>query len=249
MDPLSTYGLFHRRRRRSFVWSVVALGTAVSLVLFSLGAAYEVGLSQTRSEVERLIADLEAQRDQNRELSARVATAEQRAEQAREEAVRLSGVGVAGQPSRPGLHPDLEPLLRLSERKLAEGVPLERITKVVEELRRERNCLAKVETKRLAVRTAISRDASPTGFADGLFQIQASGATARSANGLSEAWFDPAKPIDLAIKLRTGQPRTASGTLPFEHAVVIDRREYIFQARSHERRGFVELALRVCDYP
>ena len=30
MDPLSTYGMFHRRRRRSLFWSVAAVGAEMN---------------------------------------------------------------------------------------------------------------------------------------------------------------------------------------------------------------------------
>jgi hypothetical protein len=37
--------------------------------------------------------------------------------------------------------------------------------------------------------------------------------------------------------------------LPYAESLVIDRREYRFTARNGERRGTIELALQVCDYP
>ncbi|MCX8100525.1 MAG: hypothetical protein N3D77_04720 [Geminicoccaceae bacterium] len=245
MTPARTVGalgLTARRRRQRAVAIGLALLGGLVLFLFSLGAAYLVGVAQSASERERLVADLEAARAASREAVARAAAVEERF-------ARLATQRQAAAPAEPVRRPELEPLLPLLEARLREGVPVDRLARAILALPREPVCDPESEVKSLPVAITPMRESGSRSFGGGRFTVAARGVAAKSPTGRTEAWFDPAQPVQLVIRLAGQEPRLASRVLPFEETLVLERREYRFAARAGERRGMLEVTLRVCDYP
>lgn len=231
-----------RRRQRLLLIGLLAAGF-VSLVVFSLGAAYRVGTAQRATEIERLEADLEAARAAAREATARAAAAEERALRLAERGQRTV------EATRPGRPPEVEALVPLLLARLAEGVSRERLARAITSLPTQPVCDPDVEIRTLAVVVTPSRDSGGRAFGGGRFTVAVRGTAAKSPTGRTEAWFDPAQPIQLVIRQTGQEPRIATGVLPVVEAIVLERREYRFTARAGERRGTIELALQVCDYP
>lgn len=231
------------RRRRQRLLLALAVGVAVGVIaMFSLGAAYLVGAAQRANEVTRLEADLEAARGAVREATARAAAVEERA-------ARLERSRRAAEPAQPTYPADLETLLPLLAGRLREGVARDRLARAITGLPAQPVCDAEVEIRVLPVAVTPTRDSGGRSFAGGRFTVVARGVAAKSPTGRTEAWFDPAQPVQLAIRQAGQEPRIASGVLPLLEALVLERREYRFTARAGERRGTIELALQVCDYP
>ncbi|MDF1585195.1 hypothetical protein [Marinimicrococcus flavescens] len=220
----------------------MAFALAAFYVL-SVGAAYRAGLSQNAVEIGRLLADLEDQREVGRKTSVQLAALEQKLE--RERAAAASPPPVTAE----DLPPPIRPLALLVQRKLAAGVEPARIAQAIDPLARERSCAPGTETRRLLLATPISRDSGAARFAAGPFEITGKGVSVRDAQGRAEAWFDPAQPVELALRGPGGAADSVAGVLPLEHGVVLDGKEYLFRAEASRRRGFVELYLQVCDYP
>lgn len=246
MTPVRTVGALGTtaRRRRQRVILAIALGAVGGTILvFSLGAAYLVGAAQRANEVARLEADLEAARALVREATARMAAAEERA--ARLERAQRS----ASSPARAEPPPELESLLPLLAARLREGLSRDRLARAVTALPVQPVCDPEIEVRTLAVAVTPTRDSGGRAFAGGRFALAARGVAAKSPTGRTETWFDPAQPVQLAIRQTGQEPRLASGVLPLVEALVADRREYRFTARPGQRRGTIEVSLEVCDYP
>lgn len=246
MTPARTIGALGttaRRRRQRLVIAALAAAAGAALLLFSLGAAYLVGTAQRATEIARLEADLEAARAMVREATARAAAAEQRA-------ARLAERGRRGaEQARPSHPAEVEALLPLLAGRLAEGVAPERLARAITSLPAQPVCDPEVEARTLPVAVTPSRETGGRGFAGGRFTVAARGVPAKSPTGRTEAWFDAAQPVQLTIRQSGQEARVASGVLPLVEALVLERREYRFSARAGERRGTLELTLRVCDYP
>lgn len=246
MTPARTIGALGttaRRRRQRLVLAVLLVAGALGFFVFSLGAAYLVGTAQRAAEIERLYADLEAARAMTREATARAAAAEERAARLAERGLRPTEAPRSARP------PEVEALVPLLTARLAEGVPRERLARAIASLPAQPVCDPEIEVRTLPVAVTPTRETGGRSFAGGRFTLVARGTAAKSPTGRTEAWFDAAQPVQLAIRQPGHEPRLASGVLPFSEAVVLERREYLFSARAGERRGTIEVALRVCDYP
>jgi hypothetical protein len=232
-----------RRRRRRLVAGLLVAALLLGVYLFSLGAAYQVGLSQTRSEVERLMQDLGTERDANAALQERLAVAERDAVRARELRAQLERRAANVRE----LTPETLPILDLVNARLAEGMAPERLALFIRTASRERTCDPDPETKRILLRTELERQGTSATFANGRFTVQGSGIGARDGQGRLEAWYDPEQPVELTI---SGEGANGlAGLLPLERSIVSGRRQYLFQIRNSSRRGFAEVTMRACDYP
>jgi|GEM_PF-6065994 len=231
-----------RRRRRLVVTSLTALGGIVGLML-ALGAAYSAGVAQREREIKRLVVDLEAARATAREATARAAAAEERA-------ARLLERGETIFDTPRSIHsPDIEALLPLLAARLAHGVSRERLARAITSLPSQPVCDREIEVHPVPVAVTPTRESGGRRFGSGRFTVVARGAPEKSPTGRTETQFDPAQPVQLVIRPNGEEPRNLSGVLPYTESLVIDRREYRFTARAGERRGTIELALEVCDFP
>ena len=233
-----------RRRQHQRWWLLGKIAAASAVALFSLGAAYQVGLSQSRVELERAFNDLEVERSSVQRLTAQLA----RLEQARTVASDDSKRSAPASPSPPP-PPALERVVQAAVLRLDEGVVAERLVRAMALVKTERACDPTVEVKRANVSTPVSRTGTEPTFASGKLKVTVKGAAARNAAGRMEAWFDPSQPIELTLA-QTGQaPLSAVGTIPLVYGFVIDHREHLFEVKQQDRRGMVEIGLRICDYP
>lgn len=242
MRSYATLGLERRRRRRRLLTGILLGLVLAGIYVLSVGAAYRAGVSQSAAEIERLLADLDDQRELGRKTSMLVASLEERLAGTRAQMQETRRVRAADLP------PPVGPLAVIVERKLAAGVEARRIGEVLAPLSRERRCAPEVETRRLLLATPISRESGVSRFPGG-FAITGKGVSVRDAQGRPEAWFDREQPVELALQGPGGITQALAGVLPLEQGVVMDGSEYLFRAEASPRRGFVELSLKVCDYP
>jgi len=77
---------------------------------------------------------------------------------------------------------------------------------------------------------------------------QMAGEAARNAEGLAEAWFDPAAPVRVDFRTLDGEVATVEGVVPLSHQMVVDEREYRFSVVAGER-SFLEITAQACAFP
>lgn len=125
------------------------------------------------------------------------------------------------------------------------GVAAERLAVFIDIAGRPAACAAEPETKRFMPRTAVST--GPVSFVrfDGRVTITGMGEPARNAEGLPEAWYDPAQPVRLDFQTLDGEVVTVEGVVPVNHVMVIDDREYRFSIVAGAER-FVEVTAQSC---
>jgi len=242
-EAVPGFSAARRRRRQQLIWTIIRSVIAAFLFFLCLGASYHVGQTQGETEVRRLVDDLALERDRSRELTATIAGLEHQSEQ------RIARSTAQQQQRVRRWSSELEKVMALADTKLAEGVSSERMGRALAILTRDRRCEQEVETKRVLVRTPTSREGGTLSFAGGKMQASFRGAAARNPAGRVESWYDMAQPIEVSLAPSGQTTPPISGIVPFEHGFVIDRRENIVAIRPSERRGQVEVQLRVCDYP
>jgi hypothetical protein len=139
--------------------------------------------------------------------------------------------------------------LELLNERLADGLTVDRLTSLIQAARVDRHCDENPVTKRFVVQNPLHTGAnSSVGFADGRVTVTANGASAVSASGSPEGWFDPAKPITVRFTLLGGESFTTEGMLPLHHSVVAGNSEYLFTLVPGDR-GFVTVTADRCAYP
>jgi hypothetical protein len=245
MQLLTSFGDTRRSRRRQAVLSGTRLAVIALLALVGAGASYQIGRSQGRIELARLQADIAAQQELNRLLSARAAAAEQGAEAAVTKAARLQQAYNSEVPRG-----EMRTLIGILERRLKEGVPADRLAFLLREAEVARQCDPQTESKHLAVHTsaAIIPPANVT-FAKDKIIITSEGAPTRRPDGTADPAFDPAKTVTLRF-LRIGRDvAKVEGQLPLSHALVLGDKEYLFAAKATERTGLLEITAQTCNYP
>ncbi|MCB1885265.1 MAG: hypothetical protein KDG89_14915 [Geminicoccaceae bacterium] len=245
MRTYATLGTMRRqRRRRLYLRAAAAVGFLLLLFLFAV-SGYHVGLAQNRVEVERAEATLEEMQASRRRLLEAAAASSQREGRMRE---RVEAVEAAYARDVPNGEP--KRLLDLVEQKIAGGVPPERLALILGHAGTERACARGTETKRLTARTPIATTVdNAVTFADNRITVSGEGQMSQDAQGVPEPWFDPAQPVKLHFLTINGDVDNAEGRLPLQHAVVLGDREYLFVARSTDRRGIIELTAQDCAFP
>lgn len=241
----SRFGDRERRGRRWRGWWV-ALRWAFGLGAIVLAGtyAYDAGMRLARQDTARLEAELaalatdmaavEAERDA---LKAELAEARAATEQWRQ---RHDAEVPKG---------DVAALAQLAGRRLAEGVPVDRLAFVLDQVGAVRDCPEPPQTKRFLVQTPLSSGAgAAVGFAGGTVTVTGTGDSAKDAAGNPLARFDPAKPVAIRFALIDGSIRDARGVLPLTASVVAGAEEYRFSVLAGED-GFVNVTAEACRFP
>jgi len=242
-----TWGLTesHRARKRRRRWAVVKWVIVLAGLVGAGAFAYATGARLARIEVRELeerVAELQQRLDEQAQENARLrrelkatqdqlATWKQRYEQNVPE----------GEPAR---------LLDLLRARLDNGVPADRLEFLVESASVEPECPGGPVTKRFIVQTPLSSGAAASvSFADNLVTVTAEGQPATDGQGQPQAWYDVGAPITATFTPVGGDGETARGTLPLQHAIVVDGDEHRFAITEGEDRAFAQVTWRQCAYP
>ena len=225
---------------RALRWVLVLVGVAVAGFV-----AYETGRAQNEAELDRLgaeVADLEQQVIDARETAL--------AARERERSARERAHAIAERYQRDVPTGERRDLLMLIDRRLEEGLTPDRLAFVLAEVQPREACAEEVETKRFLLTTpvAVSRESTVT-FGEGRITVTGQGTPARNDEGRPEAWFDPAQPVSIRFLKLDGAVSLAEGLLPLAHRLVDGEREWRFQVRPHDERGFVEVTAQTCAFP
>lgn len=245
MQAFSRFNDTRRSRRRRSLWRA----TGLTILLGSLAAAgfagHRIGVSQARTETDRLEHDVADLRERNRVLSARAARAEQQAEAATARYAELQRTFETERPQG-----ELRDLLDLAIQRLQAGVPASRLAFVLREARVERRCGRELEARPLAVHTPMTTNPlASADFAGGRILVSAQGAPTRDPEGKAQTDYDPGQPVTLRFLKIDGEVATAVGPLPLAHALVLGGEEFQFMARPGERPGEITITSQRCASP
>lgn len=238
-----SYGLGtsrHRqqRNRRAAVYKWLAALIAI------VGAgyfAYDTGIELAQEEVVRLRGDLRAQKEEIDALKQSNAELYLAAQELRRSQTRLAKEAPTGARKN---------ILQSIDSRLAAGIKVERLRAVIAAVENERVCEGKPVSRRFLVRTPIYQGANDSvDFAGGAITVTAAGQSAVNPAGSPEAWFDPAKPVNVALTRLGGAKAETAGLLPLHAAMPVDGTDYRFTITAAERQGFVTVTGQGCRYP
>lgn len=144
---------------------------------------------------------------------------------------------------------DLIALNQLIQDRIDHGVTLQRLKQVIAATTNVRNCSAP-DVKRFMVLTgpAPKGVVSKATFGSGLIVVMGEGDGEINAKGGRETWYDPQKPVRLAINVKGADPVYKEGLLPIEHNIIRAGTEYRLMVSSGSR-SYAEVTVEQCAYP
>jgi hypothetical protein len=243
MMSLSSFGDTRRRRRRALYWRLTKTLVAVSALVAASGYSYQVGVSASQARSDKLEADLVRFQDSNLELRDRLALSIQRTEQAESALEPLRRRYARDVPQG-----ELAALMAQIVAQREAGVDVERLAFMIGAAGQPVTCAGEPVTKRFVPRTVVST--GPVSFVrfDDRITVTGSGESARNAEGLPEAWYDPAAPVRLEFRTLDGAVTPVEGVVPLAHQMVVGDREYRFSVVAGDR-SFVEISAQSCSLP
>lgn len=245
MKQISTLGRRRQAQRRKLFANLARLLLGLALLAFFAIGGYEAGRSENAHLLDRQAVELAEADATKLELMEQLATVEDRVARLENQLQSLRLDYAANVPPA-----EFKPLLNLLQARVRAGVDRDRLAFVIDQAGRARDCLSSVETRRLPMRTPVTTVLDNTvAFADRRITVSGEGRPARDAAGEPLDWFDPAGPVTLRFLTITGDLSRAAGRLPLVHSVILDDREWHFQATASNELGFVEITAQSCAYP
>lgn len=145
---------------------------------------------------------------------------------------------------------DRKTLLALIDEQLGKRAKADRLRFLISAASDEEKCDGQPVTKRFIVRTLVhDGGSSSVSFADGALTVTAEGEPAVDEQGRVLAWFDPSKRITLKTARLGEVPELLPGTLPMQHALVVNGNEYRLSVVAGDRPGFVNVTADRCRFP
>ena len=232
-----------RRYRRRFWGGMLRLVLFVALIGATAIVSYQFGIEDLESQVrgyQQEIFELENRQSQLEQETANLRVAAARAKLTVEEWERRYAADVPGGERRR--------MLELATERLQAGVSPDRLAFLIKSADDPRDC-EPVESKRFLVRTPLYDGKNTVvSFADDAIVVSGSGESAKTADGLPQAWFDPQLPVSVEIKRIDGEVRQVAGVLPLNGSIVQGGTEHRFQMRAGAT-GFIQIAAEKCAYP
>jgi len=232
-----------RRYRRRFWGGVIRLLAFMGALVVTGMVAFAWGQGDLESNVrgyQQEIFDLEKRQDALEQENANLLVAAEKAKLAVEEWRKRYDADVpTGERRR---------LLDLATERLEAGVDAERIAFFIQAADAPRECEG-VETKRFLVRTPLYNGANTSvSFANEAILVSGTGQSAETEAGLPQAWYDPAKPVNLTFTRIDGEVFQVENMLPIQKSVLHAGVEHRFIVRAGAR-GFVQVAAERCAAP
>jgi hypothetical protein len=142
----------------------------------------------------------------------------------------------------------LRNIVEMVRQQIADGMSPDRLEFVLRSARPPRNC-SDPATKRFIIRTpAYKGSDSVVTVGEGAVIISGTGVSSKTRDGQLESWFDPTQPVNLIFKTSNGETEKKSGTLPVQHSIIANGKEYRFTLAEGEK-SFVKVTFDSCDYP
>ncbi|HPD82657.1 MAG TPA: hypothetical protein PLK85_02470 [Alphaproteobacteria bacterium] len=238
---LNTYNPHKRYQERTAQRLTNALGFLAFMLIsiligFWFGKQYGAEKLITLNDQVKSLTEERNDLQQNvTELSAATQTANKRYEQLQEEVASIIPEG------------PMQDLVTLVREQLKQGMDPERLSFVIRSARPPTGCVDP-DIKRFVINTpAYNGPKSVASIAEGAVQIEGSGSSARNGKNMPEAWYDPAKKVEISFTAN-GKTEVKKGTLPLRHSVVVKDREYRFTIEPGAR-SFAKVTYDSCAYP
>jgi len=239
----ASLGTHRRSGRRRAWWTALRFLLGLGAVAAVGGYGYQVGVSASQAWTDKLEADLQRFQEDNLSLRDELAQASLSAS-----AVQMALDGLQRRYDAEVPDGVVAELLGQIQGQLRAGVDPERLAFLIGAAEEEPGCVEAPVTKRFRPHTPITVDpVSAVRFGDRIV-VTASAESALDPSGQPEAWFDPAKPVQLVFRTLDGRERRVEGTLPLAHRMLVDGLEYRFHAIAGPT-SFVELTGQACPFP
>lgn len=234
-NPHDRYRQRHLQRLMRICFFLALMSVFGGIGFWLGGMSADRSAAVVREKNQALLGQVEGLQREMTQMRAEVQTANARYEQ-------LQAAYNEAIPEGP-----MRDLTNLIREQLQEGMDPEIIKFAVLASRPPRNC-TDPETKRFVVSTpAYQGPDSEISIAEGAIRITGSGVSARNDKGDPEAWYDPAKSIDLVF-ISGGEEVKKSGTLPIQHTVILEDKQFRFTVEEGSR-SFAKVTFDSCDYP
>ena len=141
-------------------------------------------------------------------------------------------------------------IMALVKERLESGVNPDRVAFLVAMAKNESGCEHTTDTRRFLLQTSLTTGAnSAISFANNTVTVTGRGSPSRDTNDNVQAWFDPAKKVEILFTLIGGEEYPVDGKLPLHHSVSSDNFEHRFTIRLGDARGFVVVTGQRCAFP
>ncbi|HEX5079410.1 MAG TPA: hypothetical protein VFV80_09690 [Geminicoccaceae bacterium] len=232
-----------RRGRRRGSWTAFRFLLGMAGVAAVGGYGYQVGVAANQAWTDRLEADLQHVRQDNLNLRDELAQTALGASSAQTELEALRRRYAAEVPDG-----ELADLFAQIEEQLRAGVDSGRLAFLIDAAGQEVTCAEAPVTKRFRPHTPITPGpVSAVRFGDRI-TVTATAESALDADGQPEAWYDPARPVQLVFRTLDGRELQVDGALPLAHRMLVDGMEYRFSAIAGPT-SFVEITGQACPFP
>ena len=243
IESYSGLGGRRRRGRHQGYWAGFRFLLGLAAVVAVGGYGYQVGVSANLAWTDKLEADLQRSQTDNFGLRgelARTALSASSARTALDDLQRRYAIEVP--------EGELAKLLERLEAQLRAGVDRSRLAFLIDAAGQDAGCAAAPVTKRFRPRTPITTGPVSAVRFDDRIMVTATAESAIDANGQAEAWYDPARPVQLVFRALDGRELRVEGSLPLAHRMLVDGLEYRFSAVAGPT-SFVEVTGQVCRFP
>ena len=141
-----------------------------------------------------------------------------------------------------------EELVNLVNEQIDDGMEPAELEEIISKAGSPRQC-SEPEMKRFVASTpAFTGPESEVSVADGIITIKASGISARNESGQPEAWYDPAKKVQVRFIHADGKEEVKEGVMPINHVIKVNKMKYRFQIESGAK-SFIKVTYDSCDLP
>lgn len=234
-DPHQRY----TKKRKSFLRRLL-----VGLTIIGVTAilAYRIGhqvsqeqIQTANQSVDKMVGQITALEKEVAQLSAKNKTLASRYDQLQSQYEQDIPQGELGR------------LTDLARQQLDNGLDADRLAMILRAAEPPRNCTDDVK-RRFVVKTPLydGPDSKVT-MSDGRVTISASGVPVKNADGETEAWYNPNKPVTVNFTVIGGKSTTKTGQLPIHHTIVDGDREHRFTIAKGQR-SFATVIGDSCDY-
>jgi hypothetical protein len=239
----ASLGTHRRRGRRRGYWAALRFLLGLAAVAAVGGYGYQVGVSASQAWTEKLEADLQRFQEDNLGLRDELAQTALSASNAQTALADLQRRYAAEVPDG-----EIAALLEQVEGQLRAGVDGARLAFLIDAAGQDSGCVEAPVTKRFQPRTPITTGAvSAVRFGDRI-TVTATAESAVDAGGQPEAWYDPARPVQVVFRTLDGREVKVEGALPLAQRVLVDGLEYRFSAIAGPP-SFVEVTGQACAFP
>lgn len=240
MITVSPYNPQARYQRRSARRVANTMRLVILVGIFG-ASGFWIGRLEAIKEISLLTQEKHELELRNNELQGEVTKyrAEAQTASARLEQIKASYEEVL--PEGP-----MRTLTLLVKEQIESGIDATRLESVIKSVSPPQNC-AEPQSKRFVVSTpSYKGPKSKVSIDNNKIIIVAQGESSKNIKGQEEAWYDPAKNIEVTFTLADGTTEIRKGHLPIIYSAILEDKEYRFTIGPDEK-SFAKVTYDSCD--